>query len=373
MLSKFKIPAITALVVTLGAAMIFASAEKPSAGKQILPGKCETCHVNSIPTPSDSALRKCPVYHPPKVSPENMLRPEDGPRMLALDKIDGKYAPVKFDHLKHASHAQMQNGCWTCHHHSSPNKPIPSCASCHKQELVREDLKVPTLKAAYHQQCLDCHKGWTGDTSCAGCHVSKGQKPAANIYQSPKSSEKYVYSVPKYSNTKVTFFHNSHVGFYGLNCNDCHAGASCAACHDVKRVAGEKKGEPVAKANHDADSCFKCHANAACDKCHKDKEVEGGAFDHAKTGFPLKKYHAKLSCDSCHKGGFDKKISRKCSACHGKWSADNFNHAKSAGVKLGDVHGSFDCGDCHVGGFDKKVECESCHEGITYPAMKPDM
>ncbi|MFN3695286.1 MAG: cytochrome c3 family protein, partial [Ignavibacterium sp.] len=30
---------------------------------------------------------------------------------------------------------------------------------------------MPDLKGAYHRQCMDCHREWSGETGCNSCHV----------------------------------------------------------------------------------------------------------------------------------------------------------------------------------------------------------
>ena len=49
---------------------------------------------------------------------------------------------------------------------------VEECGACHRKGLFEtEKLNMLNLKAAYHQQCIDCHVEWeAGPTECAECH-----------------------------------------------------------------------------------------------------------------------------------------------------------------------------------------------------------
>ena len=75
----------------------------------------------------------------------------------------------------HMKHAKVVRDCIECHHYR-PDDPDASettgCSACH-QDAFSE--KVPDrigLKAAYHQQCMACHKEKNkGPVGCTDCHA----------------------------------------------------------------------------------------------------------------------------------------------------------------------------------------------------------
>ena len=91
-----------------------------------------------------------------------------------IKKQEDRYGPVRF---MHAKHAQLVRDCAVCHHYR-PEDPagteINRCSACHQEAF---DLRVSDrtgLKAAYHLQCMDCHREMAkGPLSCTGCHDKK--------------------------------------------------------------------------------------------------------------------------------------------------------------------------------------------------------
>ena len=102
--------------------------------------------------------------------------PARNPEMVTLDSLTDKYEPVFFTHSRHAA---MAGNCATCHHEHGDSGSLP-CKSCHsldasafKNSITRsfmacrnchgtyspEAPRVPGLKAAYHSQCFQCHRG----------------------------------------------------------------------------------------------------------------------------------------------------------------------------------------------------------------------
>ena len=116
-------------------------------------------------------------------------------KVRTLDSLMDKYEPVKFDH---DLHAQIAENCWQCHHEHSKN--ASSCSDCHS--LKPQDFKrtvnnpfmpcknchgaydpsvpaMPGLKAAYHRQCFNCHRGMADvgidPKGCTNqCHAKRG-------------------------------------------------------------------------------------------------------------------------------------------------------------------------------------------------------
>src|SRR3954471_5536178 len=105
-------------------------------------------------------------------------RPIDrAPPLVVMNELEALYEPVPFDHQSHAKMSEMWDGCETCHHRKpnpatrpvdlpatrtqSDAAAIPKCSHCHEASAEGVDLRRPSLKAAYHRQCLNCHREWT--------------------------------------------------------------------------------------------------------------------------------------------------------------------------------------------------------------------
>jgi len=94
----------------------------------------------------------------------------DSPQDMVIDLLAKKYMPVQFSH---GYHADMLGDCSTCHHHS-PAGETPACGECHQAKPGPKKDDMPFLKAAYHLNCMGCHKEMgAGPTGCTDCHAKK--------------------------------------------------------------------------------------------------------------------------------------------------------------------------------------------------------
>lgn len=116
------------------------------------------------------------------------------PDSITLNSQGKLYKPFDFNH---AGHILLIKECSNCHHHTtgtqdlnancvrchrnSSETQIVSCKGCHLAEpfsatAIREkDPKIyhldkPSLKAAFHRNCIDCHEEMSGPTGCQDCH-----------------------------------------------------------------------------------------------------------------------------------------------------------------------------------------------------------
>jgi hypothetical protein len=119
------------------------------------------------------------------------------PDRITIDFLANIYQPVFFDHDLHAGYA----ACVECHHHTAKTSATdPSCYVCHQsggpkapsscrkchpmnrfiaayssppRHSSSYHIDIPSLKGAYHLNCIDCHEViGTGPTDCIGCHKS---------------------------------------------------------------------------------------------------------------------------------------------------------------------------------------------------------
>jgi hypothetical protein len=85
-------------------------------------------------------------------------------------------------------HTKMQTLCDGCHHQSRAEAEAkkdepPYCRNCHSINFDRLKPNRPRLIAAYHTQCMGCHKSMVLEkpTKCKECHEEKDRRPAYNM------------------------------------------------------------------------------------------------------------------------------------------------------------------------------------------------
>jgi hypothetical protein len=337
---------------------------------------CDNCHSCSIPTKENPCLRDCPR----ESIATTKQKPEEGPDVIVINKLKGNqdiYKEVTFSHRLHAEMSEMSGGCVTCHHYNPPGKII-GCDNCHNSSRKRDDVNRPDLKGAYHRQCMDCHREWSGGVECSACHQLKTKDPSKDklVASTAKKShakletpEKITFKTPKAEGKTVNFFHKEHIDLFGLDCQSCHSNDGCVKCHD-QRPASAKPKMSVDLKHKACSSCHDTKSKNNCVTCHNDKDARG--FNHlASTGFNLSSYHSKLSCVRCHttQGKFIG-LSKNCNTCHGTWTKEKFNH-KVTGLVLNEIHIEFDCESCHTNPTYAKPECATCHDDYTFPKFIP--
>lgn len=278
-----------------------------------------------------------------QTEPSTMQAAPSGPDVVILKELVAQYQPVPFDHRSHAAMAQMAGGCTTCHHRpphpttdpttqpalvenvirtQDDSASISACKSCHAISEVAATIRMPSLKGAYHRQCLNCHSEWAHENACSACHeplaspTSRQVVSAATTAPSPDDivgrmhrpiaapKEKlYVTRFTPAMGANVIFRHEQHATRFGVRCVGCHRDDSCAHCHDpnVDGAAAKKPLRPGRSWRDTHGPCVACHADDHCDSCHyKDDQEPPAPFEHAKTGQTLDKGHEKLRCNQCH-------------------------------------------------------------------------
>ena len=337
---------------------------------------CNTCHTCEIPTKENPCIIPCPREKMFSVD----LSPGEGPSVITIDKFKKQtdvYAPVIFTHRLHAEMSGMSGGCKMCHHYNPPGLVI-GCSDCHELVRKRPDVSKPDLKGAYHRQCMQCHRAWSGKAECESCHVLNNSNKKIQEKNISDLAKKIVhpnivtpsiikFDTPKASGKIVTFYHSQHLDLFGLECQNCHSHESCLKCHNQNKTTAVKTKSTEQKHT----ICSNCHdTKANCVSCHANVVKEG--FNHKElTGFDNSKFHSKLSCNRCHvnKGVF-KGLTGDCINCHGKWSHENFQH-KVTGLILDEAHLTLECKDCHQEKNYSKPICNNCHEDKSFPKNLP--
>ena len=341
---------------------------------------CKTCHYCEYPTKNDPCLLSCPKSEMVSIHHS----PEEGPEIVELDMIKGDYGVVVFSHKLHAEMSELAGGCESCHHYNTTG-PVLKCITCHEPNRIREDLSKPDLEAAYHRQCLTCHRQWSRQTNCQSCHINQHspdiQKTKDRIKKAKHPDvhepQKIVYETQYEEGKLVTFFHNQHTKTFNIKCNTCHHEENCMRCHDynLKKLRTESNATVRKKVHrtfeeHHA-SCIKCHEKDECGKCHRSWEMK--EFNHfASTGFDLDIRHKMLRCTSCHKQeGTYKGLSKNCTSCHSNFAQGKFDHRR-IGLELDGTHADLECGDCHKNNnFSTTPKCNDCHEDKYVPHSLP--
>jgi len=88
-----------------------------------------------------------------------------------IRRTEDHYGPVRFMHAKHAT---VTRDCALCHHYRPVDESASEttrCSACHQEPFQKDHPERLGLKAAYHQQCMGCHREMDkGPIDCAGCH-----------------------------------------------------------------------------------------------------------------------------------------------------------------------------------------------------------
>lgn len=273
----------------------------------------------------------------PEAPPSAATR-STAPDIVMLGELSKEYQPVPFDHKSHAAMTEMWDGCTTCHHRSpdmTTTQPavlhpqgqrknqdnaarIPACKECHDPSGTSTDLRMPNLKGAYHRQCLNCHREWTGENACGACHETKNgamaQAPptvddiVGRMHPPIKPPADAVYATrfTPAVGKNVLFRHEAHTANYGLRCASCHRKDTCVHCHSggTPDAATQAALRPIQhgrtwKESHEP--CITCHDQDRCAHCHYgDDEPPPPVFEHRITGQLLDDDHASLKCGQCH-------------------------------------------------------------------------
>lgn len=337
---------------------------------------CYTCHVCDNPTKFNPCLEQC-ARHGAQFKGSHTFA--EGPDIVIIDKLKKLYKSVIFSHELHASMSEMSGGCTLCHHYSEDTGKIPACGKCHMEKADIMDLTTPSLKGAYHRQCLGCHKEWSHENACQFCHEEISSPDQLNDPIDPtdivgalhpliEAEPTYIYETTHKNGKIVTFHHMDHVDVFGLKCTDCHIGDNCSRCHDTEK--NKQKNIEEREIEH-VETCCVCHTERNCSFCHSNKVKP--PFNHdTSTRFALGHYHEDIDCNRCHSSVSNFVTpSTNCTDCHINWDVGTFEHSIT-GLILNEYHEEEDCEMCHMDrDFSIEPTCDNCHDEITYPNELP--
>lgn len=320
------------------------------------PNQCSVCHKD----PHKGQFAAPP---PPSAPHGSRIAPPDSNGVLFAGPPSAAPPPAP------KGHSNGKFGCMECHstkgwtpstvdakqHAASFGFELKGahagtkCSSCHT-----EGQFVSTPRQC--EQChLDRHRGKFAGRQCESCHDESSWKRPHNF---------------------------SHAAATGFSLTGAHAPLTCAQCHGAKHD----------KLLHETTvGCATCHTpkhgkqfGADCLKCHSTNswKASGGAFDHARTMFPLDRRHRAVPCLACHDDKRHPRLNPTCTTCHedphrgrtqmdcndchraDRWMIVRFDHDRST-FPLRGKHFGTPCRDCHTNDqyTGVRTECISCHRG----------
>jgi len=166
--------------------------------KPVSDATCMTCHNGGMKADGTVDLMVSATEEQKEAKAASLIaaRPQthlevaiaDIPEIVEIDVIADKYKPSMMPHRKIVQkmvegmkdsplaatfHATPEAMCAGCHHNAPATLKPAKCASCHAKPFTTADGR-PGLKAAYHQQCMNCHTEMKlakpANTNCVACH-----------------------------------------------------------------------------------------------------------------------------------------------------------------------------------------------------------
>ncbi len=343
-----------------------------------------------------------------------------------IKKREDHYEPVRFAHKRHAA---LIRDCTKCHHYRPKNEDAletTRCSACHQDAFNPEHPERIGLKAAYHQQCMECHQQEAkGPTDCTGCHL-KNVPDHKELVNLPDNADPFQVTAeclrchetqgqdmiktahwlwrgpsPYTTGHRKDILHGK--GTTALNnyciavasneprCTSCHAGygwkdasfdftdktkVDCLVCHDT---TGTYKKAPPGAGMPEKEVDLKMVARnvghssrATCGACHFNGGG-GDAIKHADMSRQL--LTPERSCD-IHMGGYD----FSCTQCHKTRNHKIAGRSTSVPVAEGTVscenchgqapHYSGNLLDHHLNNHSKTLDCNVCHSPV-FAKCKP--
>ncbi|MBW1880774.1 MAG: cytochrome c class III, partial [Deltaproteobacteria bacterium] len=165
--------------------------------REALEPDCAGCHATLPRPPSESTCAVCHTGPPgesaarPELAPLPPTSDDDFPDVIVIELLAADYEASEMPHAKivehldalvrdselaAAFHPTTEVLCSGCHHHSPVGERPPGCGSCHDLESHPTEDQ-PSLKAAYHRQCLGCHEEMgLEQVGCTDCHADANQE-----------------------------------------------------------------------------------------------------------------------------------------------------------------------------------------------------
>lgn len=158
---------------------------------------CRVCHVplaEPMPATADDARTRALAAQmvATRQQPRSTVAVADIPETVAIEHLKDQFEAVAMPHRKivlalidiarddpmaAVFHPQATTVCQGCHHNSPSSLKPPQCGACHGRTSDALNLTRPGLMAAFHQQCLDCHRRMgiekPATRECLACHAKR--------------------------------------------------------------------------------------------------------------------------------------------------------------------------------------------------------
>jgi hypothetical protein len=159
---------------------------------------CRVCHMAKkdpnapIPEDTQQADQLAAQLLADRTPTTGTVAEKDIPETVTIKSLSDKYKPAEMPHRKIVLalaagvkdsklaayfHTNPATLCQGCHHNSPPSTKPPLCSSCHGKPFDEQNPYRPGLMAAYHQQCMGCHKAMglqkPASRDCTACHKEK--------------------------------------------------------------------------------------------------------------------------------------------------------------------------------------------------------
>ena len=263
------------------------------------------------------------------------------------------------------AHAQIANGCGTCHNGNYTSTPN-TCYGCHVND--------------YNATLNPSHSSSGFDTDCQKCHSQTSWKP----------------SIWDHDGQYFPIYSGKHNGKWNT-CADCHTVQSdfgvfsCIDCHEHNKQKTDDEHKEVNGYVYASTECYSCHPRGSSE----------GAFNHATSIFPLTGAHLTVECSQCHTNGYANTptecyachqtiyqtssnpnhtalaLSTECTSCHttnSGWKPaqfpqhDNYFALTGAHLLISD-----DCVKCHNGNYTNLgSSCADCHQSAYNSSLNPN-
>ena len=185
MIKKIILPAVTALVLTAFAWVAFAAPGAWTAPDQEQAKKRAKQVVPFIKEYKDEG----PLERKISLMDAGISLNDINEVYFLLDspiikKSEDHYEPVRFAHKRHAA---LTQDCFQCHHLKPKDETAletTRCSACHQESFNSDHPERIGLKAAYHQQCMECHRTEAkGPVDCKGCQGT------VSLYKGPSKGD----------------------------------------------------------------------------------------------------------------------------------------------------------------------------------------
>lgn len=152
-------------------------------------GSCRNCHTLPSGENTPQSQTEMKAFFQSRTAPTERFDKEAVPEKVVIDTLTDQYKEAVMPHRKiidalnngiNASkmaqffHENKFTTCKGCHHEVPGTLHPPKCAHCHFSNTIKSENDRVSLVAAYHNQCIGCHKVMEIEMNgCVDCHKEK--------------------------------------------------------------------------------------------------------------------------------------------------------------------------------------------------------